>query len=200
MTGRRFYTSDHHFNHVNVILYCNRPFKTVEEMNFEMVRRWNAIVRPEDEVWVLGDFTMNFPSAEQFFPLLQGSIHLVAGNHDKCHPAAQKGRKEKQALMTDQYLKLGFKSVQTSASHRIGKTDVLLHHFPYRGEGDPNARQEYVERYTEHRPINRGQWLLHGHVHHHWKFKGRGINVGVDVWDFSPVPEATLQRIIEGNI
>lgn len=39
-----FFTSDHHFSHANIIRYCNRPFASAEEMNQELIRRWNQTV------------------------------------------------------------------------------------------------------------------------------------------------------------
>ncbi|PIP83204.1 MAG: hypothetical protein CO113_03370 [Elusimicrobia bacterium CG_4_9_14_3_um_filter_62_55] len=46
-----FFTADTHFNHANVIKYCARPFASIDEMNREMIARWNAVVGPEDTVY-----------------------------------------------------------------------------------------------------------------------------------------------------
>ena len=35
-------------------------------------------------------------------------------------------------------------------------------------------------------------WLLHGHVHEKWRQQGRMVNVGVDVWDFTPIAEDVI--------
>ena len=51
-----WFTSDTHFDHKNIIKYCNRPFKDIDEMNAELERRWNAVVAPGDRVFHLGDF------------------------------------------------------------------------------------------------------------------------------------------------
>jgi calcineurin-like phosphoesterase family protein len=59
---------------------CNRKFSSVDEMNTAMVERWNAIVKSEDEVWVLGDFA--WKGGENYFYRLNGKKHLVIGNHD----------------------------------------------------------------------------------------------------------------------
>lgn len=53
-----FFTSDTHFGHVNIILYCNRPFASVLEMNEQVIARWNDRVGPRDTVYHLGDFAM----------------------------------------------------------------------------------------------------------------------------------------------
>ena len=35
-----FITADHHFHHKNIIEYCKRPFKTVEEMDNIITEKW----------------------------------------------------------------------------------------------------------------------------------------------------------------
>lgn len=50
-----YFTSDLHFGHENVIRFDDRPFASVEEMDAELIRRWNAKVDRGDLVYVLGD-------------------------------------------------------------------------------------------------------------------------------------------------
>lgn len=77
-----WFTSDTHFGHANVIDYCDRPFEDVEEMDAEMVRRWNALVKPGDRVYHLGDFAWTLKRAREIRPQLNGTIRLIIGNHD----------------------------------------------------------------------------------------------------------------------
>ena len=49
-----FFTADLHFGHENVIDFDNRPFESVEEMDAELMRRWNNKVEKSDIVYVLG--------------------------------------------------------------------------------------------------------------------------------------------------
>lgn len=50
MGQRIWITFDTHFNHANIIPYCARPFKDVEEMNATLVSKWNNVVGKNDIV------------------------------------------------------------------------------------------------------------------------------------------------------
>ena len=50
-----YFTSDLHFGHKNIIRYDHRPFSSVQEMDAELIRRWNNKVKDEDLVYILGD-------------------------------------------------------------------------------------------------------------------------------------------------
>ncbi len=79
-----FFTADTHFNHANVIKYCNRPFASVQEMNEELVKRWNDTVSLTDEIYHLGDFALgSYNTTKDILDSLKGRIYLVKGNHDK---------------------------------------------------------------------------------------------------------------------
>ena len=41
-----YFTADHHFGHINVTKYCNRPFSSVEEMDNVLIQNWNSVVKP----------------------------------------------------------------------------------------------------------------------------------------------------------
>ena len=148
---KTFFTSDTHFNHANVIKYCGRPFGSAEEMNREMIARWNAVVGPEDTVYHLGDFALGkFAEAPVFLRQLNGARKiLIRGNHDRS---------------VRQMLAVGFDEV--------------------------HQKLEWNGWLLQHHPIKTSRKLLCGHIHEKWLRLGWTINVGVDVWDFTP-------RIIE---
>lgn len=81
---RTFVISDTHFWHSNVIQYENRPFQSAEEMNAEMIKRWNNVVSKGDEVIHLGDVCFsNKENAQAIISKLNGRKRLIMGNHDR---------------------------------------------------------------------------------------------------------------------
>lgn len=78
------YISDLHFGHSNIIRFDMRPFESTEEMDRELVKRWNDVVDKDDQVYVLGD--MFWKKADEAIPILKelkGNKFLVRGNHDR---------------------------------------------------------------------------------------------------------------------
>lgn len=45
-----YYIADLHLGHANVIRFDNRPFENIDEMETEIIRRWNERVTPKDTV------------------------------------------------------------------------------------------------------------------------------------------------------
>lgn len=83
MNNRVFVIADTHFGHKNILGMQpgERPFASIEEHDREIVARWNAVVRPGDSVWHLGDV---FFTKDGHLPLAacNGLKRLVMGNHD----------------------------------------------------------------------------------------------------------------------
>lgn len=78
-----FFTADTHFGHANIIKFCNRPFKTVEEMDETIIQNWNAVVAPDATIFHLGDFCLDSKARwKEIFDRLNGKKYLIIGNHD----------------------------------------------------------------------------------------------------------------------
>lgn len=184
-----WFTSDLHLGHRNILEYCNRPWSDVAEMNRGLIDGWNALVAPDDTVFVLGDFAMG--TIAETLPLaseLVGRKVLVAGNHDRCWH----GHGRRAQGWTERYLDAGFDEiVQGATTLDVGRHTVTLCHFPY--EGDSGE----VDRFVEYRPTDDGGWILHGHVHDTWAVNGRMINVGVDVRGYQPVALDAIADLID---
>jgi len=78
-----WFTADTHFGHTNVIKFCNRPFSSVEDMDDALINNWNSVVKSEDVVYHLGDFTLkNLKEFKSYCRRLSGNILIVPGGHD----------------------------------------------------------------------------------------------------------------------
>lgn len=187
----RYWTADLHFRHHNIITYCNRPFADVDEMDVALIDRWNNVVGHDDEVWIVGDLAMGrLTDSLPLIGRLHGHLVLIPGNHDRPWPGHRKGVERGRA----QYLEAGIDEIlDPQVTTRIGTHTVTVCHFPYAGDSHDK------DRYREHRPVDRGQWLIHGHVHDRWQVQGRQINVGADVWGYRPISDTTIQGIIEAG-
>lgn len=82
-----FLVSDTHFGHHGVCKFTKedgsklRPWTDPDEMDEEMVKRWNETVRPNDKVYHLGDVVIN-RKALKTLSRLNGDKVLIKGNHD----------------------------------------------------------------------------------------------------------------------
>jgi calcineurin-like phosphoesterase family protein len=83
-----FLVSDTHFGHAGVCKFTEsdgvtkiRPWTDPDEMDEEMIRRWNDRIRPNDKVYHLGDVVINRKSLKTLHRL-NGDKVLIRGNHD----------------------------------------------------------------------------------------------------------------------
>lgn len=173
-----FFTSDTHFNHSNIINFCQRPFADVEEMNETIVTNWNRVVGPENIVFHLGDFCMG-GSAEwnRFLDRLNGHIYLILGNHDL--------RNMRPGVMER------FESVEMGMCIEVDKQKIYLNHYPFLC---------FDGGYSD-------VWQLFGHVHTRENNTGleagrlqylypTQYDVGVDNNHFTPLSFAQVKEIM----
>lgn len=195
-----FFTSDTHFLHKKVSAL--RGFDTPAEHDAELIRKWNSVVRHDDDiVWLLGDVGIPTKGATDKDVLdlvrqLNGRKQLVTGNHDSVWPANRNARNNQAKWMH----KYEFESVQPFAKTSVCGTDFLLSHFPY--EGDTERHDE--DRATQFRLRNQQFPLLHGHIHSKEKvtsqrngsdLTGWQIHVGMDAWDMYPVKDTQIKEL-----
>ena len=194
----RWRYSDTHFNHPNILRYCNRPqlkpgdldvsgkwvspeiaFQRAEKMNADFIRNCNQRVKPDDTVVCVGDFScrggekgvqgLHLPPAE-ILAQLNGTHVVIAGNHD-----AQNG----------------VKSVANFMSCEIAKYRVGVQHRPLQDEeaylkwkalspAEKAAnpwRDRMSDQWREHEFIHASycrkqfDFMICGHVHNAWKVK-----------------------------
>lgn len=194
-----FFTSDTHFGHARIIELCDRPFRDVDHMNAEIVRRWNEVVSPDDIVFHLGDVALGtIASSLPQVGNLNGYIILVLGNHDR--PFMERRKPAKHQHWLDEYGKY-FDEIRTHTYRDFDNRTVALSHFPY--DGDSHGE----DRYAEDRLPDVGAPLIHGHTHSSGSpvsfSAGRNtlqIHVGMDAWSFTPVHESQVADLIRANV
>lgn len=78
-----WFTSDPHLGHDKDFVWQARGFESIDEMNAEIIKRWNERVYQDDDVYVLGDLTLgNIEEGIRLIAKLNGYLHIMRGNHD----------------------------------------------------------------------------------------------------------------------
>jgi calcineurin-like phosphoesterase family protein len=85
---QRWVIADLHLDHKNILILAKRPFSSLEEMQDELIRRWNSVVSKDDIVYVLGDYMLSKHKdfLKEKTALLNGRKVLIMGNHDNMKP------------------------------------------------------------------------------------------------------------------
>lgn len=85
---KTFFIADTHFGDENIIRYENRPFAGSADMEEAVAKAWNAAVGDDDEVFVLGDFSVfkDIDTNREILAKLAGKKYLIMGNHDSLTP------------------------------------------------------------------------------------------------------------------
>lgn len=159
-----WFTSDTHFNHRNIIKYCNRPFVSVEEMNEKIINNFNSLVGTKDTVFHLGDFCIQHRLDEwmYFLQRLNGRIHLIKGNHDS----------KKILKKLDDVKELHNKLIWIKDFYYINRLNIALMHYSMR-----------IWPKSHHGSIH-----LFGHSHGTLQLPEgiKSMDVGVDTNNFYP--------------
>lgn len=174
MNQKIFFTADQHFGHTNIIRFSERPFASVEEMDSELIKRWNEKVSPKDIVYHLGDISLARPErTKEIFDQLNGSIFLVKGNHDKSALTYHK---------RFEWIKDYYELSISDEDAPNGRQKIILFHY---------AMKVWRSSF-------RGTWHLYGHSHGHLfdDETSRSFDVGVDCHNYQPLSYDEVKAII----
>ena len=167
-----YFISDTHFHHSNIIKYCNRPFKDINEMHETIISNWNSIITKDDIVYHLGDFCLsNDDEIKSIFNRLNGNKILIRGNH------ARKSVKF--------YENIGFE-VLTHAPIVLDEYKSMLSHVPLPDvkikDGNINLHGHiHNKKISDDYPKNYSE--------------NRHINLSVDSTDFKPVSLGEINKL-----
>lgn len=148
--AEKWFISDTHFFHENIIQYCGRPFKDAHFMNEFMIDKWNRTVSPGDKVYHLGDVACGYGGDDQklgnLLSRLNGKKRLILGNHDNAKSVALQKHFDKVELW------YGRKEWGFTCSH----IPLPLNH------------------------LRDGGFCVHGHIHNNLEYDPHYINVCVE--------------------
>ena len=177
-----YYIADLHLGHKNAIVFDNRSFENVDQMDDEIIKRWNSVVKKEDHVYVMGDIALKSPNIViSYVKKLSGHIHLIIGNHDRLNDEYRKCFESvDELLVIDDYI--------YGQKRKVALCHYWIPFYP-------------LQRY--------GLYFLHGHTHNSkeyrleeemkQKIRDNGIrceayNVGCMFQEYYP---QTLEQIVE---
>jgi calcineurin-like phosphoesterase family protein len=182
-----FFTSDLHFGHKNIMKFCNRPWKTTEEMDEALIANWNSVVGEEDIVFDLGDFAFATNGRwKELIQRLNGKHYLILGNHDE------------KRWPGDKTMEL-FDRVEQQMIIYIDNRCIYLNHYPYLCYGGSWKNPEHAV------------WQLFGHLHLKPGTTGADTprvdisfpyqyDVGTDLNNYTPISWKQVKEKIEYQI
>jgi calcineurin-like phosphoesterase family protein len=192
-----WFTADLHLGHELIIQYCDRPFSNAEHMHSVLMKNFCKKASENDTIYFLGDVAFRAENLKSFLSQIPGKKILIMGNHDKWG--------------VNTYYQCGFSAVLDYAEMRFGQRKLRLNHIPCRSHLEffrllgvyfvksqtwLAAVRKISNEWKKYLPQN-NDWCICGHVHGAWKVRGRNINVGVDVWDYSLVGLDEIHRLIQ---
>jgi calcineurin-like phosphoesterase family protein len=161
-----------HFDHENIILYTHRPFRTVELMNEELIRRWNSTVPTDATIIHCGDF---------YFP----------SHYDKATKKYLRNRIDEIANM------LSGQKIWIKGNHSDPKPNIYGTKRSFGGYSFTYIHNPYDTNFVR----TSKSWLIHGHTHNNQlenfpfiNIKKHTINVSCELLDFTPI---SMRRILE---
>ena len=165
-----WFTADLHLGHKNILVYTGRPFTSVEEMDSALIDKWNEVVKWNDTIYCLGDFSLsNKEKTMNYFSQLNGKIQFIEGNHDyrwiytSSYNGSTEPLKSKDGIIT--FLPMVY-NVSLN-SQKITMAHYSMRSWPDSGKG--NA------------------WHLFGHHHGRLMSYGKSFDVGVDCNNYYPL-------------
>lgn len=162
---RTLFVADTHFGQERTLQLSKRPFRSVADMNRELVENWNIYVSERDAVYYLGDFG----DPEIISRLNCSQFWLIAGNYDTPE-VLEELRKDPRVrvILPDK------PPLTVIPPDDVGLPQLKLIHEPEKAD-DPDA------------------FYLFGHIHKLQMVKQNGLNVGVDCHHFHPIGYKTVK-------
>ena len=180
----KYYISDIHFGHYNIIRMDGRPFENTEEMDKAIIKNWNDRVTDTDEVYIVGDVGFKGNPPQDYLKQLNGKKILIIGNHDLNWADRNSKGYNREAMS---YLTRWDKMMQIQDNLDGEQVVIQLCHYPI----------------VEWNRFFRGDYLVYGHIHNnlndaYWMMRqyDKALNAACCINNYVPV---TLKELIANN-
>jgi calcineurin-like phosphoesterase family protein len=128
-------------------------------MDATIIENFNKLVKPEDQVYFLGDLTFEHHFAKRILDSVNGHWTMIWGNHDKWKKEYRKNPSN-------------FKVESVHDIFEMKEQLIVLCHFPM----------------VSWNASFHGSFHCYGHVHGRYDDPSKlSLDVGVDSWEFKPV-------------
>ena len=183
-----YFISDFHIGHHNVIKFDGRPFRDVDEMHAELIKRWNSVIDDDDEVYYMGDLCMrDVDTAKWVMHALKGKIHFIMGNHDRDKIIKRIDRFE---TIHEYGTEILVKDDTITDKRAKGHQQIIMSHYPILSWN----RSHY------------GSWMIHGHAHgslmksNQDYYKRKVMDVGCNVIDYTPISYQEVKSAMDKKV
>lgn len=182
-------TSDTHIGHRNIAKYTGRPYvndENTDDMDADLVRLWNEVVAPGENVLHLGDAALGQISESiKWYGKMNGNKFLVPGNHDYISSVSTQSRRERYAEVYAGYFTVLPETVTVIANKGKQKRTMRACHYP--SIADPREGGKYQSLRP---PAGDGVPLIHGHTHYKEVLNPMApyeFHAGIDAHGLKPV-------------
>jgi len=168
----KYFSSDYHFSHTNVIPWSKRPFSSIEENNEVIISNIEKALKPGDELYFLGDLSWDVNFTRVFFERIKKAhiqFHWILGNHEK---GSDLYRKQCASMSSLKDVYIG------------DKLPVVLCHYPMLTWNKSHYNSFML--YGHHHANSNGTVEL---VH---KAEGKMLNVNVEFHNYMPWSEEEI--------
>lgn len=165
-----FFTADLHIGHL--FAQNSRGYTDKDEMHEDMIAKWNTVISPNANVFILGDISFAKPDVTiSILGQLNGQLHLIRGNHDKKLPS----------IVLNLFTTINdVKEIYVRDLNSSRKTRIFMSHYSHQ-----------VWNMSHY-----GAYHLFGHSHGSLKGLGRSMDVGLDTHNVTPYSWEEVDAIL----
>lgn len=196
MSTNVYFTSDLWLGRENILKIANRPYESLEEMENDIIEKWNSIIKDDDTVYVLNNFAVDPYTAARALKDLNGNIILMNPNSALTYAFTGDGNKDNIDL--DELISSDGKIVCTSQTIiEDASNDVVICYWPMSEWNGKESGTLHIYGYSY--PIMKGKKGNMTDIAVEDEITTGRINVCMDKWNFYPVSLKAIKSYIRNE-